>query len=68
MLHDDSFRFEVDLETGATFGRIFLSNRIAGPMMRCRLDIVGTGMTEAGNGLAEYSGKYRMFREESPVN
>jgi hypothetical protein len=68
MLHDDAFRFEVDLETGATSGRVFLMNRIAGPMVRCRLDIVGTGMTPEGNGLAEYTGQCRMFPDENTVN
>jgi hypothetical protein len=68
MLHDDAFRFEVDLETGATSGRVLLMNRIAGPMVRCRLDIVGTGMTAEGNGLAEYTGKCRMFPDEAEVN
>ena len=68
MLHDDSFRFEIDLETGATVGKVFLSNRIAGPFMRCRLDIVGTGMTPEGNGLADYSGKCRMMPNENPEN
>ena len=68
MLHDDSFRFEIDLETGATVGKVFLSNRIAGPFMRCRLDITGTGMTPEGNGLADYSGKCRMMPNENPEN
>lgn len=68
MLHDDAFRFETDLATGATVGRVFLSNRIAGPMVRCRLDIVGTGMTPEGNALAEYSGRCRMFPDENPQN
>jgi len=68
MLHDDAFRFEVDLETGATVGQVFLRNRIAGPLVRCRLEIVGTGMTPEGNGLAEYTGQCRMFPDEHPTN
>ncbi|MEM1411952.1 MAG: hypothetical protein AAGH19_06280 [Pseudomonadota bacterium] len=68
MLHDDQFRFEVNMETGETNGKVWLNNRIAGPLIRCRLDIVGTGFTEAGDGLAEYSGRCRMFREPAPAN
>ena len=68
MLHDDVFRFDVDLTTGATVGRVFLVNRIAGPLIRCRLEIVGTGVTPEGNALADYSGKCRMFPDEDPEN
>ena len=65
MLHDDQFRFEVDLETGATTGKVWLVNRISGPLIRCHLDIVGAGMTPEGNAMVDYTGKCRMFR--SPV-
>ncbi len=68
MLHDDQFRFEVDLVTGATTGKVWLTNRIAGPLVRCQLDIVGTGMTPEGNALVDYTGKCRMFRNPAPIN
>lgn len=60
LLHDDLFRFDVNLNTGATVGKVFLVDRIDGPIVDCVLDIVGTGFTEEGNGLAEYSGRCRI--------
>jgi hypothetical protein len=66
LLHDDAFRFDVNLATGETTGKVRLMNRIAGPLIRCRLDIVGTGFTPEGNGLAEYSGRCRMPRDLAP--
>ena len=61
LLHDDQFRFDVNLATGETVGQSFLVNRIAGPIVRCEIDIVGTGFTPEGNGLAEYTGRCRML-------
>ena len=61
LLHDDEFRVEVNLATGETTGRMYLTNRIAGPIVRCELEIVGTGFTPEGNGLADYSGRCRML-------
>lgn len=68
MIHDDQFRFEVDLATGATTGKVWLTNRIAGPLVRCHLDLVGTGMTPEGNAMVDYTGKCRMLRIASPEN
>lgn len=56
MIHDDQFRFEVDLQTGAETGRVHLFGHIAGPKVRCVLDVVGTGMTSEGNPTFDYSG------------
>jgi hypothetical protein len=58
LLHDDEFRFEVDLNTGGLeSGEVHLSNRIAGPKIRCDLVVVGTGAkTPEGNGLVDYRG------------
>jgi hypothetical protein len=58
LLHDDEFRFEVDLNTGGMeSGEVHLSDRIAGPKIRCDLVVVGTGAkTPEGNGLVDYSG------------
>ena len=58
LLHDDEFRFEVDLNTGGLeSGEVHLSDRIAGPKIRCDLDAVGVGeQTPEGNSIVEYSG------------
>ncbi len=61
LLHDDQFRFDVNLVTGETTGRVLLVNRIVGPIVRCELDIVGTGFSPEGNGLADYTGRCRML-------
>ena len=61
LIADDSFFFNVDMSPGgATTGTAFLSDRIAGPRARCVIQIVGTGMTAEGDGLAEYSGRCRI--------
>ena len=57
MLHDDRFRFDVNLTTGAEHGEVFLVDQIAGPKVRCRLDVVGTGLTAEGNPTFDYSGE-----------
>ena len=49
MIHDGQFRFEVNLDTGAESGQVYLLDHIAGPKVRCRVDVVGTGMNAAGN-------------------
>lgn len=58
LLHDDQFRFQVDLKTGGMeSGEVHLSNRLAGPKVRCDLVVVGTGAkTAEGNGIVEYRG------------
>lgn len=60
LLHDDLFRFDVNLRTGETIGKVFLVDRIDGPVIDCVLEIVGTGFSEEGNGLAEYAGRCRI--------
>jgi len=57
MIHDDGFRFDVNLVTGEEAGRVFLFNHIAGPKVRCALEIVGTGLNAEGNPTFDYSGK-----------
>jgi hypothetical protein len=59
LLYDDSFRFEVDLSSGATTGEVHLTDSLAGPAIRCHLDIVGTGMTAEGNATFDYTGECR---------
>jgi hypothetical protein len=64
MLYDDAFRFEVDLGTGATVGKVYLDDNLAGPDIRCELTIVGTGMTAEGNATFDYSGECRFKRRD----
>jgi hypothetical protein len=63
MIHDDQFRFEVNLTTGRESGRVFLVDHIAGPKVQCALDVVGTGLNADGNPTFDYSGECR-FRGE----
>lgn len=57
LLHDHDFRFDVDLNTGATSGEIFLVDRIAGPKTRCLISMTGTGTTPAGDNEFVYEGR-----------
>jgi hypothetical protein len=62
VLHDDSFRFEVDLSTGETRGEIHLGRSNDAPhkgsWYECDLVVVGTGMlTPEGDGMVDYSGE-----------
>ncbi|MEO6527921.1 MAG: hypothetical protein ABIP93_14980 [Gemmatimonadaceae bacterium] len=57
MVHDDRFRFEVNLATGTEVGRVYLLDRIAGPTVRCTLDVVGTGRNAQGNPTFTYGGE-----------
>ena len=59
LLHDNLFRFDVNLATGETVGKVFLIDHVDGPVVDCVLEIVGTGFSAEGNGLAEYSGRCR---------
>lgn len=61
LLHDNEFRFDVNLGTGKTTGIVFLENRIAGPDIRCHLDVVGNGaMDENGDAMVDYTGRCRI--------
>lgn len=57
MIHDDQFRFDVNLVTGQESGQVYLFEHIAGPKVRCTLDVVGTGMNSDGNPTFNYSGE-----------
>ena len=57
MIHDDQFRFEVNLITGSESGTVFLFDHIAGPKVRCALHVVGTGPNGSGNPTFTYSGE-----------
>ena len=56
MLHDDQFRFDVNLATGTVAGKVYFTDNIAGPKIVCELDITGAGMTPDGNVTASYTG------------
>jgi len=66
MIHDDQFRFDVNLVTGQESGHVYLFNHIAGPKVRCQLKVVGTGLNPAGNPTFDYSGECT-FRGGGPV-
>jgi len=56
MVHDDQFRFRVNLATGEEAGKVYLFDHVAGPKVRCQLDVVGTGLTAEGNPTFDYRG------------
>jgi hypothetical protein len=60
ILHDDGFRFEVDLTTGATTGEVRLGRSNDAPhrgeWYECRLEVVGTGQTQEGDNVSDYTG------------
>ena len=58
LLHDDEFRFEVNLISGGLeSGEVHLSDGLAGPKIRCDLVAVGAGATTPeGNSVVDYSG------------
>jgi hypothetical protein len=60
ILYDDSFRFEIDLNTGETLGTVHWSRSIDAPhkgsWFECDLVVVGTGITAEGHITSDYSG------------
>ena len=57
LIHDDQFRFEVNLVTGAGKPERFIcSTTLPGRKCRCELNIVGTGMNADGNPTFDYTG------------
>lgn len=59
MIYDEWFRFDVNLFTGETIGEVYLLDHVAGPRVRCELNIVGTGQTPAGDAVVQYDGRCR---------
>jgi hypothetical protein len=57
LIHDDQFRFDVNLVTGAEAGQVFLFDHLAGPKVRCTLAVVGTGLNAEGNPTFDYTGQ-----------
>lgn len=56
LLLDNSFRFVIDLEKGATRGEVHLDTVLAGPDISCDIIVIGTGMLENGDATASYTG------------
>lgn len=60
ILHDERFRFDVDLATGATTGTVHLGRSKDAPhgaqWYECNLDVTGTGLTGAGDATFVYNG------------
>lgn len=60
LLYDDAFRFEIDLNAGATTGVAYLGRSKDAPdqarWFECDLTIVGVGVTPEGDNLSDYSG------------
>ncbi len=68
MIHDEWFRFEVNLATGETVGEIYLNEPIAGPRVRCELNVSGDGtLTPAGDAVVAYTGRCRFRGEPAAV-
>lgn len=59
MIYDKWFRFDVDLNTGETLGKVYLLDHIAGPAVRCELAVTGAGQSAAGDALVDYTGRCR---------
>jgi len=57
MIHDDQFHFDVNLGSGTETGSVFLVDRIAGPKVRCVLEVAGTGVNSEGNPTFNYNGE-----------
>jgi hypothetical protein len=57
LIHDNRFRFDVNLKTGRETGRVYLLDHIAGPRVQCTLDVVGTGLNPEGNPTFTYTGR-----------
>ena len=60
LLYDNRFRFEVNLATGETVGKVYLADQLAGPSVRCWLEIVGTGQDAQGDSTLAYTGYCRL--------
>jgi hypothetical protein len=56
MIHDGTFRFHVNLKTGADTGSVYLVDHIAGPKVQCTLQVVGTGKDADANPTFNYTG------------
>ena len=66
MIHDDQFRFQVNLATGQESGKVFFFDHIVGPKVRCELEVVGTGLNPEGNPTFDYRGTCTFRGEANP--
>jgi hypothetical protein len=57
LLHDHTFKFQVNLKTGAEAGSVYLLDHIAGPRIQCTLHVVGTGKDADANPTFDYTGR-----------
>lgn len=62
LIYDDEFRFEVNLFTGETVGKIFLLRTMTGPKTQCELEARGTGSTSGGDATIAYTGRCKVKR------
>jgi hypothetical protein len=46
----------VNLVTGAESGQVYLFDHIAGPKVKCQLNVIGTGLNADGNPTFTYTG------------
>ncbi len=60
ILADDEFRFEVDLNTGAVKGEVYLNNSIAGPKMDCEIEVSSSSPPVNGQSESTYTGYCRV--------
>lgn len=68
LIHDEWFRFEVNLATGQTVGEIYLSEHVAGPKVRCELNVNGDGtLTASGDAVVAYTGRCRFRGGAEPA-
>ena len=66
LLHDDEFRFDVNLWTGETIGHVYLVDRIAGPRVRCYLTISGIAENPGEDAEVDYTGRCRFSGGRRP--
>lgn len=73
ILHDDQFRFDINLANGATTGSVHLGRSKDAPdkggWFECNLSVVVTGWTPEGDNLSDYTGectKYGQVPNVSP--
>jgi hypothetical protein len=57
MIHDGRFRFHANLKTGADTGSVQLVDHIAGPWVKCMLQVIGTGRDADANPTFTYTGR-----------
>jgi hypothetical protein len=57
MIHDGSFHFHANLKTGTDTGSVQLVDHIAGPWVKCMLQVIGTGKDADANPTFNYSGR-----------